>query len=83
MIFPKMDGNPDKRMTMVSMIFTSMSKGVGKSGLKFVSSEKVEEVLVDVSFHIIFELRQKFEYRHVDPRIQKEVIMKLKGMLFA
>jgi hypothetical protein len=60
----KMDAKTEARMAIVSKIVTSAWIDVGRSGLKFATSENVKEVITDVIFHIIFELRKSLNSVH-------------------
>jgi hypothetical protein len=59
-----MDAKTEARMATVSKIITSAWKDIGEPDLKFATSENVKEVIADVIFHIIFELRKSWNSVH-------------------
>jgi hypothetical protein len=75
---PKIDVKTDKRILIVSKIASEVWKDVGSSYMKFVISRKIKEVIADVVFHIILELKEKFEFTKSGVKKQGKIMMALK-----
>jgi hypothetical protein len=63
---------------MVSKIASEVWKDVGSPGMKFVTSRKIKDAMVDVVFHIILELMGKYEFTKNAVKRQGEIMMTLK-----
>jgi hypothetical protein len=78
-----MDAKTEARMTMVSEVITLLWKDVHRLILKYVTSGKVKNIIVNMVFHINMEFKRKFEFQRPAVKRNKETMFKLNEMLFA